>query len=82
MGGAWSTQGDTRNAYKTLVGKPVVKEALRRFNRVWENNIKICFKIVYEGENRIKVTQESSPSGAGSDVSKSEQSFSDHRQLY
>jgi hypothetical protein len=33
--------GEMRNAYKTLVGKPVAKEPLRIPRRRWEDNIRM-----------------------------------------
>jgi hypothetical protein len=41
MGGACSTNGEKRNAYRILVGKPEGKRPLGRPRRRWEDNIKI-----------------------------------------
>jgi hypothetical protein len=39
MGGECSTNGEKRNAYRILVGKPEGKRPLRRPRRRWEGNI-------------------------------------------
>jgi hypothetical protein len=41
MGGAYSTHGDKRNAYRISVGKPEGKRPLGRPRRRWEDKIKI-----------------------------------------
>jgi hypothetical protein len=41
MGGACSTHGEKRNAYRILVGKPEGKRSLGRPIRRWEDNIKM-----------------------------------------
>jgi hypothetical protein len=41
MGRACSTNGEKRNAYRILVGKPEEKRTLRRPRRRWVDNIKI-----------------------------------------
>jgi hypothetical protein len=41
MGGACSTNGEKRNAYEILVGKPEGKRPLGRPRRRWEDNIKM-----------------------------------------
>jgi hypothetical protein len=41
MGRACSTNGEKRNAYRILVGKPEGKRPLRRPIRRWVDNIKI-----------------------------------------
>jgi hypothetical protein len=41
MGGACSTNGEKRNAYRLLVGKPEGKTLLGRSRRTWMDNIKI-----------------------------------------
>jgi hypothetical protein len=41
MGGACSTNGEKRNAYSILMGKPEGKRPLRRPRRRWVNNIKL-----------------------------------------
>ena len=40
MGGACSTYGDRRGAYKVLVGKPEEERPFGRPRRRWEDNIK------------------------------------------
>jgi hypothetical protein len=44
MGRARCTNGDKRNAYRILVGKPDGKRRLGRPRRRWVNNVKIDFK--------------------------------------
>ena len=41
MGGACSTYGERRGAYRVLVGKPEGKRPLRRPRRRWGDNIKM-----------------------------------------
>jgi hypothetical protein len=41
MGEACSTNGEKRNAYRILVGKPNGKRPLERPSRRWEDNIKM-----------------------------------------
>jgi hypothetical protein len=41
MGGACSTYGERRNAYRLLVGKPEGKKPLGRPRRRWADNIRI-----------------------------------------
>jgi hypothetical protein len=41
MGGPCSTNGEKRNAYRLLVGKPVGKRPLGRPRRRWVDNIKM-----------------------------------------
>jgi hypothetical protein len=41
MGGACSTDGAKRNAYRFLVGKPEEKRPLRRPRRRWVDNIRM-----------------------------------------
>jgi hypothetical protein len=41
MGGACSTYGKRRGAYRVLVGKPKGKRPLGRPRRIWEDNIKM-----------------------------------------
>jgi hypothetical protein len=43
MGKTCSTNGETRNAYRILVGKPEGKRPLRRPRHKWVDNIKIDF---------------------------------------
>jgi hypothetical protein len=44
MGGACSTNGEKRNAYRILVGKPEGKRPLGKPRRRWEDNIKMDLK--------------------------------------
>jgi hypothetical protein len=41
MGGPCSTNGEKRNAYRLLVGKPEGKRPLGRPRRRWEDNIRM-----------------------------------------
>jgi hypothetical protein len=41
MGNAYSTNGERRNAYRILVGKPGEKTPLGRPSRRWVDNIKM-----------------------------------------
>jgi hypothetical protein len=41
VGGACRPNGEKRNAYRSLVGKPEGKRPLGRPRRSWEDNIKI-----------------------------------------
>jgi hypothetical protein len=41
MGRTCNTNGENRNAYRTLVGKPDGKRPLGRPRRRWEDNIRI-----------------------------------------
>jgi hypothetical protein len=41
MGSAYSTDGEKRNAYRILVGKPERKRPLGRPRRRWDDNIKL-----------------------------------------
>jgi hypothetical protein len=41
MGGACSTDGEKRNAYRILVGESEVKRPLGRPRRRWEDNIRM-----------------------------------------
>jgi hypothetical protein len=41
MGGSYSTNGEKRNAYRLLVGKPEGKRPLGRPRRRWVNNIRM-----------------------------------------
>jgi hypothetical protein len=41
MGGPCSTNGEKRNAYRLLLGKPEGKRPLRRPRRRWVNNIRM-----------------------------------------
>jgi hypothetical protein len=44
MGRTCSTNGETRNAYKILLGKPEGKRPLGRPRRAWVDNIKMDLK--------------------------------------
>jgi hypothetical protein len=46
MGGKYSTNGEKRNAYRLLVGKPEGKRPLRRPRRRWVDNIKMDLGVV------------------------------------
>jgi hypothetical protein len=46
MGVACSTHGETRNAYKILVGKSEGKRPLEKLTSTWENNIKMDLREV------------------------------------
>jgi hypothetical protein len=41
MGGACSTYGEKRDAYRILVGRPERRRPLGRLRRRWEDNIKM-----------------------------------------
>jgi hypothetical protein len=41
MGGSCSANGEKRNAYRLLVGKPEGKRSLGRPRRRWVNNIRM-----------------------------------------
>jgi hypothetical protein len=44
MGRACSTNGEERNAYRILAGKPVGKRPLRRPRHKWVDNIKMALR--------------------------------------
>jgi hypothetical protein len=46
MGGACSTYGERRSAYRVLVGRPERKRSLGRPRRRWEDNNKMDFQEV------------------------------------
>jgi hypothetical protein len=50
MGGACSTNGEKRNAYRLLVGKPEGKRPLGRPRRRWVDNITMDLVEVGEGD--------------------------------
>jgi hypothetical protein len=51
--------GETRNAYRILVGKPEGKRPLGRPRRRWVNNIKMDLGgIGWDGRNWIKLAQD------------------------
>jgi hypothetical protein len=47
MGRACSTNGEKRNAYRILAGKPEGKRPLGRLRRKWVDNVKIDLR--YDG---------------------------------
>jgi hypothetical protein len=58
MGRACSTNGEKRNAYKILVGKPEGKILLKRPTRRWVNNIKMDLReIRWDGMDWIDLAQ-------------------------
>jgi hypothetical protein len=53
------TVGETRNAYRILVGKPETKRELGRPRHMWEDNIRIHLrKIGWEDVNWINLAQD------------------------
>jgi hypothetical protein len=51
--------GETRNAYRILVGKPEGKRPLGRPRRRWEDNIKMDLgEIEWDGRDWIKLGQD------------------------
>jgi hypothetical protein len=59
MGGACSTNGKKRNAYRMLVGKPEEKRPLGRPRRRWEDNIKMDLtEIGWGGMDWIHLAQD------------------------
>jgi hypothetical protein len=50
VGGALSTTGEKRNAYRVLVGKPEGKRTLGRPRRRWEENIKMDLREIGWGD--------------------------------
>jgi hypothetical protein len=50
VGGAYSLNGEKRNVYRLLVGKPEVKTSLGSPKRRWMDNIKIDLGDVGMGE--------------------------------
>jgi hypothetical protein len=51
--------GETRNAYRILVGKPEGKRPLRRQRRRWVDNIKMDLgEIGWDGREWIKLAQD------------------------
>jgi hypothetical protein len=59
MGRAGSTNGQKRNAYRKLVGKPEGKRLLGRPSRRWVNNIKIDLKeIGWNGGDLVDLARE------------------------
>jgi hypothetical protein len=59
MGRACSTNGEKRNAWRILVGKPEVKTPLGRQRRRWLDNIKIDLReIVWNCMDWINLAQD------------------------
>jgi hypothetical protein len=59
MGRACSTNGEKRNAYRILLGKPEGKRPLGRPRRRWEDNIRMDFKeIGWSGMDWIDLAQD------------------------
>jgi hypothetical protein len=59
MGRACSTNGEARNTYRILVGKPEGKRPLGRPRRKWVDNIKIDLrKIGWGGMEKIDLFQD------------------------
>jgi hypothetical protein len=59
MGGACSTIGNKRNAYRILVGKPEGKRPLGRPRRRWVDNIKMDLReIGWDGVDWIDMSQD------------------------
>jgi hypothetical protein len=59
MDRACSTNGNRRNAYRILVGKPEGRRPLGRPRRRWVNNIKIDFReIELDGIDWIDLAQD------------------------
>jgi hypothetical protein len=44
MGGVYSTQGDMKNAYKILGGKPEEQRVLAKHRCKWEDNVEMDLK--------------------------------------
>jgi hypothetical protein len=55
MGGACSTNGERRNAYRILVGKPEGKRPLGRPRRRWMDNIKM---VGWDGRDWMDLAQD------------------------
>jgi hypothetical protein len=59
MGGARSTKGEKRNAYRIMVGKPEGKRPGGRSRRMWMNNIKMDLReIRWDGVDWIDMAQD------------------------
>jgi hypothetical protein len=59
MGGACSRNGENRNAYRILVGKPKEKRPLGRPRRRWKDNIRMDLKrIRWGGMDWIDLAQD------------------------
>jgi hypothetical protein len=62
MGGACSTQGDIRNAYEVLFGRPEGKRPVGRPRRCWEENTEMDLKeIGCEGVNSVYLGSPQNP---------------------
>jgi hypothetical protein len=58
MGRTWSTNGEKRNPYRLLVGKPDGKRPLGRQRRMLMDNIKMDLReIGWDGMGWIELTQ-------------------------
>jgi hypothetical protein len=59
MGGVCSTNGEKRNAYRILVGKPEGKRPLGRPGRRWVDNIKMDLReIGWDGVDWVDMAQD------------------------
>jgi hypothetical protein len=59
MDRACSTNGETRNAYRILVGKPEGKRPLGRRRRRWVDNIKMDLgEVGWDGRDWIELAQD------------------------
>jgi hypothetical protein len=59
MGRACSTNGETRNAYRILVGKPDLTRSLGRPRRRWLDNYKLELReIGWDGVDWIDLAQD------------------------
>jgi hypothetical protein len=59
MGRVCSTNGEKRNAYRILVGKPEGKRPLGRPRRRWVNNIKLDLRETgWDGKDCIDLAQD------------------------
>jgi hypothetical protein len=59
MGRAYSTNGEKRNAYRILVGKPEGKRPLGRPRRMWVDNIKMDLReIRWDGMDWIDLVKD------------------------
>jgi hypothetical protein len=59
MGRGCSTNGETRNAYRILVGKPEGKRPLERPRRRWVDNIKMDLgEIEWDGMDWIDLAED------------------------
>jgi hypothetical protein len=61
MGGAYSPNGEKRNAYRLLVGKPEGRRPLGRLRRRWLDNIRMDFVGVGWGDVDCIGLQSTSP---------------------